>query len=574
MTRQRNVLTFLILFLSLSVASAADMRRPKKLIATGWDHPDTQRLRQNLAEMEKRPFDGVVFVAIGQREDGKTCQLRGAFVDQPWRREWFQSCVDDLRACQFRRFTDNFVSFGANPGNVDWFDDEGWKNIVDHWRIAAWLAKQAGIRGILFDPEPYAPPHAQFRYDAQPQADQHTFDEYHAKARQRGREVMEAVAQEYPGITIFCYFMNSVTASATGRADPRPALETSHYGLYPAFVDGWLDVVPPTVTMVDGCESAYRYNSERQFLEAGLAIRGSCQELVSPENRAKYRAQVQAGFGIYLDAYWNPEDSPWYVDGLGGPRVERLRANVSSALRVADEYVWIYGEKFRWWPTPNGRVRPESWPEALPGSEEALWFARDPVEYARRQIADLDKGELVNLARNGDFGSETTKGFEGNEEKHREGGPPAGWHTWQEERSKGQLAWDRQQGAAAAGSARAAGVIGGCFIQSYPVEAGQRFAVRARRKLQGRGAAAIRVRWQTAAGSWTAESQDQFAYAEGSAGEWSEMFGVVEVPEEVGRLVILLGIHGQKSESDVAWFDDVELYKLPAAAARGKTRQR
>lgn len=226
---------------SLAV-SAEDMRRPKKLIATGWDAPDTQRLRQNLAEMEKRPFDGVVFVAVGQTAEGKPCSLRGAFVDQPWQKAWFQSCVDDLKACRFEKCTDNFVSLGANPGNVDWFDDAGWKNVVDHWRIAAWIVKQAGVKGILFDPEPYAPPYAQFRYQSQAQADRHSFNDYYAKARQRGREVMQAIVEESPEITIFSYFANSITATATGRPDPRPALESLGYGLYPAMVDGWLDV--------------------------------------------------------------------------------------------------------------------------------------------------------------------------------------------------------------------------------------------------------------------------------------------------------------------------------------------
>lgn len=86
MATQRFVPALIVPLVSLSLASAADMRRPKKLIATGWDQPDTQRLRKNLAEMEKRPFDGVVFVALERMEDGKTCQLRGAFVDQPWQR--------------------------------------------------------------------------------------------------------------------------------------------------------------------------------------------------------------------------------------------------------------------------------------------------------------------------------------------------------------------------------------------------------------------------------------------------------------------------------------------------------
>ncbi len=369
------LLPILVAALQPEPAEAQDARRRKKLIATGWDKADTRRLLENLAEMEQRPFDGVVLEATGRREDGKPCRLRWAFLNEQWKPAWFQPCIDDLRACKFKRFTDNFIQLNANPGNVDWFDDAGWESIVAHWRIAAWVAKESGCRGILFDPEPYTRPHAQFSYAAQPQRDRHTFEEYYAKARRRGRQVMQAVGEEYGEITVFCYFINSICAAATGQADPRRVLARSGYGLYPAFIDGWLDAVPPTVTLVDGCESAYLYNSQQQYLEAAVLIKGACQELVSPENRAKYRAQVQVSFGLYLDAYWNPKDSEWgrwYVDGRGARRVDRLRANVQTALRVADEYVWVYGEKFRWWPTPNQRVRPQTWPGALPGCDQAL----------------------------------------------------------------------------------------------------------------------------------------------------------------------------------------------------------
>ncbi len=74
--------------------------------------------------------------------------------------------MNELRKCKFTRFTDNFITIGANPGNIDWFDDEGWQQIVEHWRIAAWLAKQSGLKGLLFDPEPYTLPHSQFSYAA------------------------------------------------------------------------------------------------------------------------------------------------------------------------------------------------------------------------------------------------------------------------------------------------------------------------------------------------------------------------------------------------------------------------
>jgi hypothetical protein len=560
-------LAFLLLSGFVAPGQPPDVRLPKKLIATGWDHCDSRRLRDNLAEMEKQPFDGVVLDLVGRTAQGKPCPLAPAFSGEPWQGQWFQTCVDELRACKFTRFTDNFITLGANPGDVDWFDDAGWQNIVEHWRIAARVAHQSGLKGMLFDPEPYTPPHSQFGYAAQPRHDQHSFDEYHAKARQRGREIMQAVAGEYPQATIFCYFMNSINATAAGRANPRLALTTMGYGLYPAFIDGWLDAAPPAMTFVDGCESAYLYNSRQEYLEAALRIKGACQDMVSPENRAKYRSQVQAGFGLYLDAYWNPKESEWktwYIDGLGGPRVERLRANAATALRVADEYVWVYGEKFRWWPTPNPSVRPQSWPEALPGCERALRWARNPMDYARNEIEGQKRsGKLVNLVRNGDFSVEMVKSPEGIQQRWHEGGPPAGWSTWQTGGSKGAFTWDRESGASGKGSAKAAQVADGCFLQSHPVVPGERYAASAFCKIQGQGGAWLRIRWQTAGGRWTAESQDEIVHGELPRDQWRELLGVVEVPAGAGRLVILLGAGGQHTPQDAVWYDDVGLYKIP-----------
>jgi len=561
MTKSRihRFVTLTVASVWLAVAACAaesppDARRPKKLIAVGWDlQSDTAWIRQHCAQMQERPFSGIVIEVIGRRDDNKPCPLRLAFSKDPWKYEWFQAAADDLKACRFSRFTDNFLVVWANPGDVDWFDDSGWQTIVDHWRIAARLARQAGAKGIAFDPEPYYEPHAPFRFAIQRDRDTRTFDAYAAKVRERGREVMKAVAAEYPDIIILAFFMNSVCDRATGHADPRPLLAAEGYGLLPAFIDGWLDAVPPTVTLIDGYEGSYRYNSDMQFLEAANLVRGPCQELVSPANRARYRAQVQVSFGIYLDAYVNPPTSPWYVDGRGGPRVERLRANVAAAVRAADQYVWVYGEKYRWWPTPNKSVKAETWPEVLPGCEDALGYASDAEAWARWKIGQLAKaGALKNLLTSGDFASaEPAPKSE-----------PARWGTWQDSKSKGTFAYDPHVGAAAKGSARLAGMADGCFIQRVKCEPGRRFAVEAVRRQQGRGDAVLIVRWQTADEKWIAEERDVHIYSADPRDAWGKLFGVVEVPPGAGNLVILLLVRGQTGADDIAWFDDVAVYAL------------
>jgi hypothetical protein len=220
-------------------------------------------------------------------------------------------------------------------------------------------------------------------------------------------------------------------------------------------------------------------------------------------------------------------------------------------LRVADEYVWVYGEKFRWWPAKNSGVKEQSWAEALPGIEAALGFARDPIPYARDQMARLRAaGKLTDLIRNGDFSTAA-------------GTRPAEWGDWQEETtSNGTFAWDKDVGATAKGAARAGQVASGCFTQATPVKPGERYAVQAARQLQGKGEATIRVRWQTADGKWTLPDRDRIFSCAAPRGQWSEIFGAVTVPEDVGKLVVLLGVHGQHAAEDVAWYDDVHLYKL------------
>ena len=64
------------------------------------------------------------------------------------------------------------------------------------------------------------------------------------------------------------------------------------------------------------------------------------------------------------------------------------------------------------------------------------------------------------------------------------------------------------------------------------------------------------------AGSGTAEALDRVLHAAGPAGKWSEILGVVDVPETAGQIVILLSVAGQRSDRDRVWFDDVGLYRL------------
>jgi len=547
--------------------------RSRKIIATGWDNPTPQQLKRDLAEMEKRPFDGVVVdvTAEGQPEAVGSVPFRTAFGTGAWKEEWFSKSVSDLKSLRPTRLKHLFLNLLANPGNVDWFDDAGWKDVVEHWRIAAKVAREAGMRGILFDPEPYTKPWFQFGWPAQPGRDKHSFEEYRVKARERGRAVMTAVAGEYPDAVILSYFLLTYVmqgAKYLDQPDPAAGLVGQNYGLMPAFLDGWLDAAPPTIKIVDGDERAYLYNSEIDYLRSVVEIKGRAQVLVMPENRAKYRAQVQAGFAFYLDAYVNPPGQ-YYIDPKGGSRLDRFRENLACALDATDEYIWIYGEQGRWWPMPGGMTagwpneKYPMWPEKFPGCDAVLAFARDPVGEARDMVEVLKKsGKLRNLARNGGFGDAGGKGG-GKGADWKDSDAPPDWSTWQDDNSHGVFGWDRKEGVSAPGSARAAGVEQGCFIQTYKVKPGEKYAISASCRNRGVGAPWITARWKDEAGHWTEETNDVSVHPDGSAtGEWQGWFGPVTVPEKARELVLLLGVTGQFNREDTVWFDDAAVYPL------------
>jgi len=552
------ILTILAAALVCS-APAQELPR-KKLIQTGWDQVSPQRLREQIDVVEQQPFHGQV-VRFMSRDD--EIPFRMAFQQADWNMLAIEQVIEDLKAVQAASTEpwERFLLVNANPGDVDFFDDDGWASVVEHWRIAARVAREGGLTGILFDPEAYREPYRAFAWNSQAGYGQHSFLEYHAKARQRGSEVMAAVASEYPEMTLFTYFMNSVNAMAAQRPDPVKALAGGSYDLYPGFIDGWLDSIPPAMTLVDGCEQAYRFNSQIDYLAAYNRIKTDCQWLVSPENRAKYRAQVQVGFGFYLDPYINPPDSKWYIDPQGMERVERLGYNLRNALDVTDEYVWVYGEQASWWPNPHPRAQ-QRWEEALPGITDQIRAAADPVGFALHKLAEAGDA-LENLLTNGGFSAEQAadEDVQQAEDWVQEGAPP-GWSTWQHPESNGAFAWDRSVGHDEPGSARMTGVTTGCFLQKAPVQPGERYGVVAWRKIEGEGDASIRVRWQNPENGWHAQQLDVMIDATGPLDEWVQMAGVVTVPEGAGFIVPLLNASGQRSEEDAIWYDDVVIFRI------------
>ena len=258
-TRMHSVTTFrsiwflqmLLVALVFGGSSGAAEPPRKKLIEVGWDIPDTADLRANWKEMERSaPFDGLHFHAVAispKRERVDSLKLWDA---APWEYSWFEKCVEDLQTCRFQKFTDNWLRVDATPGTIEWADDDGWKHLANKLGICSRVARKGGAKGVCIDLEGYGV--KSFKFDPDKKM---TFAETGKLARRRGAEVMRAMATEFPEQILFTHWLNSVNSKSGRIAKPDSVLATEVYGLQPAFINGLLDAMPETMTLVDGCEN-------------------------------------------------------------------------------------------------------------------------------------------------------------------------------------------------------------------------------------------------------------------------------------------------------------------------------
>ena len=542
-----SVTPLALCFLALCSGAA-----PKKFIELGWDIPNTSFLREHHREMENTPFDGVIFKVEIKDDQGRAVGSEAIWDRTPWKQEWLQEPLADLKACKFSRFTDNFVRFNATPGNLDWADDAGWTVLAGKARLCAWLMRAGAMKGIALDFESYGA--NQFRYDPAKGA---TFEETALLARKRGAQWMQAVAKEFPDAVILCLWMNSINFPAGASDNPGAILATGHYGLLPAFIDGMLDELAPDMILVDGCENGNYMDSAEEYLKAANGMRswhGPAIRLVSPGNRPKYRQQVQAGFGFYLDMFLNPEGHQYYRPPLDGSHLARLKRNLALPAMPPTNTsgsmaLPLVGQAFE--PAQDCRQRPPL------GRSPALVhlchsFCRGPRLRRARRNCCPPSIQHANQPR------AEPKAFRS---RPREAKPPSrGFSSWQHEKEKpGTFRWDPSIGD---GSGRAANVKWGCLIQGHPATPGQTYAVAADCRVQGNSHPTLVVRWQTPQQRWTHEGDDRTFAFNKTAGQWDKAFGVITVPDGVGHLVILLNVTGQTTENDVCWFDNLELHRI------------
>jgi hypothetical protein len=340
---------------------AGALRGEKKLIEFGWDQPTTRFLRGHVGEMEKSPFDGCVFGMMVKNADGSEVK----FKNECWGHRKFtaaelQPALDDLQAVHFEKFKDSFLRVNVTPGNVDWFDD--FSAITGNAQLAARVAHDGGVKGILLDVEPYAAP--LFDYQKMRDAKIKSFDAYAAQTRKRGRQIMDAFQKGYPDLTVFLTF--GFTMPQTQMDAQSVDLAHVSYGLLPALLNGMLDAARGNSQIIDGYEISYAYKKKSQF-DAAMKVRQRSLALVA--NRQQYARHYRFAFGLWMD---NDSDKiGWHNADVEKNffTPELFERSLRMALQSSDQYVWIYTQVPKWWSAKGQQNLPHEYEAAL---EQAL----------------------------------------------------------------------------------------------------------------------------------------------------------------------------------------------------------
>jgi hypothetical protein len=360
-----------LLVLLLTHASHSEEQGPpdrpvKRLIEFGWDEPDTTFMRRHIAEMEETPFDGCVFHVLSSDPRG----TRENFTWLCWGRRAFseaelKTAADDLKATTVRRFTHNFLRFNTSPGDLDWFDDHA--AALGNARLAARVARDGRCAGILFDVEEYQG--GLFTYSKQRDAKSKSWEEYAAQARRRGREVMSAFQEGFPGLTVLLTFGHSLprTKSRGGQVP----LSGCDYGLLAPFLDGMVEAAEGGSRVVDGFELSYGYRDRAKFDEGYRLMKEGVLPIVA--DGQKYGRVTSAGFGLWLDYDWRKEGWEAVDPSKNYFTPGSFEASLRRALERSDEFVWIYTETPRWWTEEGRRIKlPDAYDAAIRRARRGL----------------------------------------------------------------------------------------------------------------------------------------------------------------------------------------------------------
>lgn len=251
--------------------------------------------------------------------------------------------VNRMKSFQFSNLQHRFVRINISAQlTADWFDDKAWGLIVENMKTASRAIKETEAEGVVLDDEQYGP--QPFNYTAQAHRAEKDFASYQEQARKRGRQFMEALASERPGMKMLIFYANAQFGQ-----NAKASLSACTFGLWPAFFDGLMDG-DPKAEFFDAFENAYGYRSFEQFKKARDLIK--IQGASLSQDPERYKRRIKAAYGLWLhrsDAGEGNLDQKDFTKNSHTP--EELKHAIHYAMLMSDGYIWLYS--FPWFQLPK-----------------------------------------------------------------------------------------------------------------------------------------------------------------------------------------------------------------------------
>ena len=391
--------------LAATIEAGAGQAPARTVIATGWDVAGVtvDELLESADLFAQTPLDGIAFNLRLPGPKGKL-HPSGHPAESPfvWTKEMLAGEVPKLRRIvSHKGLSESVIYLLYHPvKRIGWDDDRRWADIAATMRAVAWAAHEGGVRGFLVDQEDYGRQEQFRRQPGEP-----PYETLAATVRARARQLFGGVFAEHPEATVLSYWLMSFAMDYSKTSRLRAAAAERN-DLWPAFVEGMVEAAPPGVRLVDGCENAYRYEAAFGQFNAGAAMQRRMAGYMLPENRARFRSQVDVGFGMWLGMYLPPGsrrpemEEKWRFLAPCGSELMRLADNLEQALDASDGYVWLYNasERTAWipWRTPKF-AKWGLWEKRMPGITDVVQAVKDPDGWLERELAKTDV-KRVNLA--------------------------------------------------------------------------------------------------------------------------------------------------------------------------------
>ena len=535
MNRDKTMYAVAVIAAALVAGAAFAVAPEKKIVLYGWDvgEASLETIFANADKFADTGLDGIAISIKGNRMDQpRKSQTRDfAFVDPSWTKGEFARYIPMLRELTTKpglRHCYLQVDW-SQPKRLAWADDAAWGNAAHNMGILAWIAKEGNLDGMFIDPEDYQQTH-QF----EPCPEEGDYATITSLARKRGAQIISAMAAENPNLHLVFFWLLSWSTRWTGAPETDLAAYVAwRQDPWPAFVNGMLDALPPEMRLADGNEFGYLFSAEKNnYIMDNWRQRQVLVQLIAPENRLKFRANVQVSSGHYLDCYSN-EGGHWFKPPLDGSRLARLEDDLHQGIASADEIVWLFGEQrqiVKWAGNAARWNGVKTWEEELPGFADVLRRTRDPHGWAAETVArKRAEGTLANLFDGKPFGK------------------------WQSEKSKGTLDIGDD------GELCATGVSDGCFLGSVGgVKAGQWYL--AEFDVTGPTGPRCGMQWKRG-GAYDWDVPARYPVFTPLADGWRHAAIVVRVPHNVDAMMLHLSPKHNAADDQTS-FRNVAIYRL------------